>query len=91
MREIFIDTWAWCALTNKRDSGHKAAQRANKDLINQGYLYITSNFILDESYTLIRSRIGYKPAVEFGKKVKKLVELGVVKVTRITKEVEDLA
>ncbi|MCK4488455.1 MAG: PIN domain-containing protein [Desulfobacterales bacterium] len=91
MREIFIDTWAWCALTNKRDSGHKAAQRANKDLINQGYLYITSNFILDESYTLIRSRIGYKPAVEFGKKIKELVELGAVKIMRITKEVEDLA
>lgn len=91
MPEIFIDTWAWCALINKRDSGHKAAQRANKDLVNQGYLYITSNFILDESYTLIRSRVGYKAAVEFGEKIKKLVELGMVKIIRITKEVEDLA
>ncbi|MDY6854421.1 MAG: PIN domain-containing protein [Thermodesulfobacteriota bacterium] len=91
MREIFIDTWAWCALINKMDSGHKAAQKANKDLVDQGYLYITSNFILDESYTLIRSRIGYKVAVEFGKKIKKLVELGAVKIIRITKEVEDLA
>lgn len=91
MQEIFIDTWAWCALINKRDSGHNAAQKANKDLVDQGYLYITSNFILDESYTLIRSRIGYKAAVEFGKKIKKLVELGAVKIIRITKEVEDLA
>lgn len=91
MREIFIDTWAWCALVNKRDSGHKAAQRTNIDLVNQGYLYITSNFILDESYTLIRSRIGYRAAVEFGKKIKKSVELEAVKIIRITKEVEDLA
>ena len=91
MREILVDTWAWCALINKRDSGHKAAQRANKDLVSRGYLYVTSNFILDESYTLIRSRIGYRAAVEFGKKIKKLVELGTVKVSRITKEVEDLA
>ena len=86
-----MDTWAWCALVNKRDSGHKAAQRTNKDLVNQGYLYITSNFVLDESYTLIRSRIGYKAAVEFGKKIKKSVELEALKIVRITKEVEDLA
>lgn len=91
MREIFIDTWAWCALANKRDSGHVAAERANRDLVNEGYVYITSNFVLDESYTLIRSRVGYKVAVEFGKKIKKLIDLGTLKIVTIGKEVEDLA
>ncbi|MGM0381667.1 MAG: type II toxin-antitoxin system VapC family toxin [bacterium] len=72
MDEIFIDTWAWCALTNKKDRGHSFARKLNRKLIEQNYRYITTNFVLDESYTLIRARIGYRAAVKFGQKIKEL-------------------
>lgn len=72
MPEIFIDTWAWCALVNKKDRGHSFARELNEKLIDKNYRYVTTNFVLDESYTLIRARVGYREAVRFGKKIQKL-------------------
>lgn len=65
MPKIFVDTWAWCALVNKRDAAHKDAEQLNKELLEGRYIFVTTNFILDESYTLIRARIVYQAAVNF--------------------------
>jgi predicted nucleic acid-binding protein len=78
MPKIFVDTWAWCAIANKRDAAHKDAEELNKELLEEKYIFVTTNFILDESYTLIRARIGYQAAVDFGDKIKRLRELGLL-------------
>lgn len=70
---------------------HKDAEELNKELLNKNYSYVTTNFILDESYTLIRARIGYQAAVDFGDKIKCLRELGLLKINRIDQEVEEAA
>ena len=91
MPEIFVDTWAWCALTNKRDAAHRDAEELNKELLRERYIFITTNFILDESYTLIRARIGYGAAVDFGDKIKRLHQLGLLKIIYIDQEIEEAA
>ena len=54
MSRIFVDTWAWYALADTRDPDHEAAQQANERLIDQGHTFVTTNFVLSETITLIR-------------------------------------
>jgi len=69
MKFIFVDTQGWVALNNKRDKFHQKAVTVNKAYIKQGNKFITSNYVLDETYTLILSRIGHREAVKFGEMI----------------------
>ena len=50
---IFVDTGAWVALEDKKDSHHAAALKFKKDLLITQTRLITSNYILDETLTLL--------------------------------------
>lgn len=63
---VFVDTAALFALENERDRHHRAALDARHDLMAKGVRLITSDYILDEVYTLFRMRVGHPVAVEFG-------------------------
>lgn len=67
MKSIFVDTSAWYALVDRKDPDHSAAAdfiRANT------FPLLTTNFIFDETVTLLRKRLGWKVAGEFGQKLK---------------------
>ncbi len=61
--ETVIDTGAWIALNNKKDKHHIAAITANKHFLDSGYFYVTSDYIMDETYTLLRYDIGHEKTV----------------------------
>ncbi len=82
LKPIFVDTSAWIALYNKNDNLYEKAQVLNKDLLSQGYRYITTNFILDETYTGLLYRAGHHIAVEFGKEIRKSKEIEIIYITR---------
>ncbi len=54
MSKVFVDTWAWYALADTADADHAAAQATNDRLLNEGDVFVTSNFVLAEAITLIR-------------------------------------
>lgn len=92
MKKVFIDTWAWVALANKRDSCHTQAEKENVRLLDDGASFVTTNFILDETYTLIRMRAGHKATVSFRREfVLPCIESGLVELVSITAESEDKA
>ena len=62
MQSIFVDTGGWYAAIVRKDHGHKVAKLF---LINNKLLLITSDYIMDETVTLLQSRIGHKYAVNF--------------------------
>ncbi len=89
MRKIFVDTGAWAALNNKRDRLHSDAAAENKKLLDERCFYITSDYVLDETYTLLLYDTGHKRAVEFGKEIRflhKKKKIGIVNVTEILLE-----
>jgi predicted nucleic acid-binding protein len=49
---IMVDTWAWIALYNPADQYHDVAQIASEELLAAGHRWLTTNFVLDETYTL---------------------------------------
>lgn len=55
---VFIDSSMWMALINPRDDFYKEAQIIWLSLKQQKTCVLTTNYILDESFTLIRKRCG---------------------------------
>lgn len=51
MKYCFIDTWAYLALLNRKDSGHRAALEADAWLEEHAWVLTTSDWILDETLT----------------------------------------
>ena len=66
MRYIFVDAWAWIALSNRKDTDHDVAVLTNQELVASGYGYCTSNFVLEEALTNIRRWVSCEASVAFG-------------------------
>ncbi|CAD7783534.1 MAG: hypothetical protein KCCBMMGE_01936 [Candidatus Methanoperedenaceae archaeon GB37] len=56
---IFIDTSAFLAIENRRDTYHKQALAYRDTILQSGLGLITTDYVLDESYTIIRLRAGH--------------------------------
>jgi len=64
--KLFVDTSAWLALNDKNDQYHgKAISRLNV-VKRQKIELITSEYVVDESLTIIRYRVSHGAAVIFG-------------------------
>lgn len=63
MDRLFVDTSAWFAYVNRKDPDHDAVRRALNSF--QGRL-TTTNFILDETISLCRYRLGHPAAKALG-------------------------
>jgi predicted nucleic acid-binding protein len=70
MREVFIDTSGWVALKHKGDTFWQTATALHRRLLTAGVRYVTSNFVLDEAYTLLLYRVGHHVAVELGEEIR---------------------
>lgn len=84
MERVFVDTWAWYALTDRKDSDHEIAKRANLDLLDRGCVFVTTNFVLSEAVTLIRYKLRHNIALDFWNKILNLVESGLLDYARVT-------
>lgn len=58
MKRLFVDTSAWDAIADKGDKNHTRALQFRNEAVGKRIL-ITSNYILDELYTLLLMNIGY--------------------------------
>lgn len=85
-RRVFVDTSAFVALANAGDQYHQAAVSCMHMLQGSKALLITSNFILDETYTRLRRRGGIKIAVAFGDNVRTSRQLKVLTIDRSADE-----
>src|SRR5205085_2177632 len=54
----FVDTSGWYALIDRTDSAHARAVGIVGQLIKGGSRLVTTDYVLDESYTLARARSG---------------------------------
>lgn len=91
MNAIFVDTWAWYALIDTAESDHLIAQLANEELVDAHYTFITTNFVIDETLTLIRYHLDHATAVRFWELLQELIESGLVTYIRIDAEHEAAA
>lgn len=62
-RAVFVDASAWYALTDRRDPVHLTATRRFRRLADLRRTAVTTGAVVGEAYTLIRYRLGSKPAL----------------------------
>ena len=80
---LFVDTSAWLALNDRNDQHHNKATAKSAEIKRQKIELITSEYIIDESITLIRYRVSHKAAVIFGDS---LINSSIVRIIDVTGE-----
>lgn len=85
---LFVDTGAWCGLYDRHDQYHRQAQAFANTFKKSPTQLITSDYILDETLTLLRARTGHTTAVAFGRY---LMESKVVEIVEVSREVRKQA
>lgn len=91
MNIIFVDTWAWYALADTRDHDHSVAQLANEELLDKEYTFVTTNFVLSETLTLIRYNIGHAAAVQFWQQLQELIAAELIEYVHVDAALEQAA
>lgn len=69
MDKIFIDTSAFVAVIDRSDNHHARAIKYWRQIENQPIAIYTTNFVFDETYTMLLLRINHQSALEFAKNI----------------------
>ena len=80
---LFVDTSAWLALNDRNDQYHSKAAAKSAEIKRHRIELITSEYVLDESITLIRYRVSHQAAVIFGNS---LLNSNIVRVEDVSAE-----
>ena len=78
---LFVDTSAWYALNDRSDQYRDAALESMSRISSGQISLVTSDYILDESLTLISSRANHQTAVAFGEMLLKSSSIQLLPIT----------
>jgi len=83
MNAIFLDTWAFQALADRRDSANRIARERVRQAMRLRLKLMTSSYVIDEALTQLRARAGYGVALEFGKGIQRADADGIIEIVAI--------
>ena len=84
--KVFIDTWGWLALQDKREPHHQEVKNFYKEFRQRKGTVYTTDYVLDETITLLFRRLPFSTAKEFLKDIDQAVEEGYLHLERVTPE-----
>jgi uncharacterized protein len=74
---IFVDTSAWLALADSHDHDHSPAIESRRRIIKGEFgKQVTTNYVMSETVTIVRRRLGLPKAVELASAVRIGKEVG---------------
>lgn len=88
---VFIDTGAFYALIDRDDPYHVIAYKQWAELLQQKYSWYITNYIVSETYTLLRYRLGWDVACKFLKVIEECSNLGRITIRTVPLETEQYA
>jgi predicted nucleic acid-binding protein len=65
VKALFVDTAGWMACADAADLAHGAARASRDAALEAGRLLVTTDYIVDETLTLIRMRLGIAAAEDW--------------------------
>jgi uncharacterized protein len=81
---LFVDTWGWLALRDRKESQHeKVKEFYSRSRARKAIIY-TSDYVLDETITLLFRRLPYRTARGSLAKIEEAIKGGYLKVGWIT-------
>lgn len=62
MKAVFVDTAGWMACADAADPAHASSVAARDTALAESHLLVTTDFVVDETLTLVRLRLGLAAA-----------------------------
>lgn len=84
---VFVDTSAWCALACSGEAKHAVAKNYYQQVSRQQTTFVTSDYILSETLTLLRLRFGYVWAEQFWNLLHEAIQVGDVLLLRVDESI----
>jgi predicted nucleic acid-binding protein len=69
MKKLFVDTAGWMTMADGKDPMHASFRTARDAWLEAGGMLILSNYVTDETLTLIRVRLGLSAAKKWWEQV----------------------
>ena len=69
MKALFVDTAGWVMLADGRDPQHAVARTARDEWLAAAGTLVSSDFVMDETLTLLRVRLGLDAAERWWEQV----------------------
>ena len=74
--KLFIDTWGWLQLYDKRENQHQAVATFFEHFNTQSGTIYTTDYVLDETFTLLFKRLPFHQAQQALKVIEDTTEAG---------------
>ena len=62
---LFVDTTGWMAMADAGDPAHEASRRERDSYLQGGGILVSTDYVIDETLTLIRFRLGLRAAARW--------------------------
>ena len=85
VERLFLDTWGWLVLADAKDPAHADAVSERRRHSAPGRL-VTTDYVLDETFTRLYSRCSFAVARQFSEAVFSAEKGTLLKIERITPE-----
>jgi predicted nucleic acid-binding protein len=86
MKRVFIDTWGWINLFNRKERHHQQVSQFYRDLRKASIGIVTTDYVLDEVYTMLFKRVPFETAQTAIETLFQAIEDGYVTLEWITPE-----
>src|ERR1700674_3703812 len=83
IERLFVDTWGWLVLADSKDPAHAQSVFERRRRSAPGHL-ITTDYVLDETFTRLFSRCTFALARQFSDAALQAERAGLLQVERIT-------
>ena len=84
MNSVFFDTWGWVAIANKNDKHHNEVFDFYREFLLSGGTPITSDYVLSETFTLLKVRTQIEGVIRFGEGLLQAISVGKIILEYIT-------
>jgi predicted nucleic acid-binding protein len=84
--KLFIDTWGWLTLRDRKESRHQEVKDFYSQFRSQKGIIYTSDYVLDETITLLFRRLPFKTAKGSFATIDKAIKEGYLQVEWVTPE-----
>ena len=76
---LFVDTWGWVALQNKREARHAEVKAHYREFREREGVAYTTDYVLDETTTLLFKRLRFAPARAALQRIDEAVQAGTLR------------
>jgi predicted nucleic acid-binding protein len=83
---VLVDTWGWLALADDREPRHPDVRALIQGAWRQAHAVLTTDYILDETFTLVFRRLLFAKARRFVSTIETAERQGSLQVERISPE-----